>query len=87
MSVLQIDRHESIAVLTFNDPERRNVVSSEMNKELLAAFDELEPDENIKAVVLTGSGAAFCAPLADEWRRASQAWRLSAGSLSIQDGL
>ena len=53
MSVLQIDRHESIAVLTFNDPERRNVVSSEMNKELLAAFDELEPDENIKAVVLT----------------------------------
>ena len=61
MSVLQIDRHESIAVLTFNDPERRNVVSSEMNKELLAAFDELEPDENIKAVVITGSGAAFCA--------------------------
>tara|TARA_B100000959_G_scaffold219179_1_gene231452 strand:+ start:2382 stop:3146 length:765 start_codon:yes stop_codon:yes gene_type:complete len=61
MNLLQIERREHVAVLTFNDPDRRNVVSSEMNKALLSAFDDLEPDKDIKAVVLTGSGAAFCA--------------------------
>jgi len=61
MNLLQIERREHVAILTFNDPDRRNVVSSEMNQALLAAFDELEPDENIRAVVLTGSGGAFCA--------------------------
>jgi len=41
MNLLQIERREHVAILTFNDPDRRNVVSSEMNQALLAAFDEL----------------------------------------------
>ena len=61
MSVLQIERRDRVAILTFNDPDRRNVISNEMNDELLAAFDELEADEGVGAVVLTGAGRAFCA--------------------------
>ena len=61
MSVLQIERRDRVAILTFIDADRRNVVSNEMNDELLAAFDELEADEEVGAVVLTGAGRAFCA--------------------------
>ena len=61
MSVLQIERRDRVAILTFNDPDRRNVISNEMNDELLAAFDELEADDEVGAVVLTGAGRAFCA--------------------------
>ncbi len=61
MSVLRIERRDRVAILTFDDPDRRNVVSDEMNEELLAAFDDLEADDGIGAVVLTGAGRAFCA--------------------------
>lgn len=61
MNVLQVERRDRVAVLTFNDPDRRNVVSNEMNDELLAVFDEFEADDDIGAVVLTGAGRAFCA--------------------------
>tara|TARA_B110000438_G_scaffold264453_2_gene277138 strand:- start:895 stop:1665 length:771 start_codon:yes stop_codon:yes gene_type:complete len=61
MTVLKIERRNRVAVLTFNDPDRRNVVSNEMNDELLDAFDELEADAGVGAVVITGEGRAFCA--------------------------
>ncbi|MDG2427388.1 MAG: enoyl-CoA hydratase-related protein [Acidimicrobiales bacterium] len=61
MSLLRIERRNRVAVLTFDDPDRRNVVSNEMNDELLTAFDELEADEGVGAVVITGEGRAFCA--------------------------
>ncbi|MBH99404.1 MAG: enoyl-CoA hydratase [Acidimicrobiaceae bacterium] len=61
MSLLKIEYRDSVAILTFNDPDRRNVVSDEMNDELLEAFDGLEANEQIGAVVLTGAGRAFCA--------------------------
>ena len=44
MSVLQIERRDRVAILTFDDPDRRNVISNEMNDELLSAFDQLEAD-------------------------------------------
>ena len=59
MSVLRIERRDRVAVLTFDDPDRRNVVSDEMNDELLAAFDTLAADSEVGAVVLTGEGRAF----------------------------
>jgi len=61
MKILKKEIRGRVALLTFNDPERRNVVSTELNEALLATFDELEADENIGAVVLTGAGRAFCA--------------------------
>lgn len=61
MNVLQTEQRGRVAVLTFNDPDRRNVVSEELNAALLSTFDELEADEGVGAVVLTGAGRAFCA--------------------------
>jgi enoyl-CoA hydratase len=60
--VLLRERRGGVEILTLNRPEKRNA----LNKELLAAladtFAELETDDDVKAVVLTGAGdRAFCA--------------------------
>jgi enoyl-CoA hydratase len=52
---------ERVAVVTVNDPERRNAFNSQMVDELLATFDRLEHDPDVAAVVITGAPPAFCA--------------------------
>lgn len=48
--------------ITLNRPERRNSISPKMTLELLDAFRKFDEDDQIKVVVLTGSGdKAFCA--------------------------
>jgi methylglutaconyl-CoA hydratase len=48
------------ATITFNRPEKRNAISSEMIKELLAALGEAESDVTVRVLILTGAGKAFC---------------------------
>ena len=48
-----------VAVLTLNRPERRNALSRTLLAQLRDTFDELAVNQSIRAVVLTGAGAAF----------------------------
>ena len=50
-----------IAVITVNDPDRRNAVTDAMSAGLRAAVDRAEADPEVHAVVITGAGKAFCA--------------------------
>ena len=50
-----------IALITVNDPDRRNAVTETMSAQLRAAVERAEADENVHAVVITGAGKAFCA--------------------------
>ncbi|GAB3378743.1 crotonase/enoyl-CoA hydratase family protein [Spongiibacter taiwanensis] len=50
-----------IATITFNRPEALNAFNAEMNRELLALLDLIDEDDEVRAVVFTGSGRAFCA--------------------------
>lgn len=50
-----------VAVVTVNDPDRRNALTPAMNDEMVAAFDALETDPEVGAVVVTGAAPAFCA--------------------------
>ena len=61
MSILE--RHDTggIAHLNMNAPERLNALSDEMLAALQAEFDSLMDDRSIRAVILSGSGKAFCA--------------------------
>ena len=52
---------DGIATLTMNRPERRNALSAEMLQALGAMLADCETNPEIAAVVLTGSGGAFCA--------------------------
>jgi enoyl-CoA hydratase len=52
---------EGVALLTLNRPERGNGVVPEMAADLREAFDDLEGDPEVRALVLTGAGRQFCA--------------------------
>ena len=61
MPRITVEKIGRVAVLTLNDPERRNALSLDLNQELNSALDTLEEDSETGAVVLTGAGKAFCA--------------------------
>jgi enoyl-CoA hydratase len=60
MEHLRLDRHDRVAVVTLVDRARRNAMTATMVSEIVATFDELEHDDDIGAVVLTGEPPAFC---------------------------
>ena len=57
--LLEIDK--DIALLTINRPEKRNALSPELVDELSEQLTDINNNSAIKAVVITGSGSAFCA--------------------------
>ncbi|WP_280424530.1 enoyl-CoA hydratase-related protein [Nocardia carnea] len=56
-----LERDGEIAILRLHRPDRLNAFTEEMCERLLAAMDEIDADDSVRAVVLTGSGRAFCA--------------------------
>jgi enoyl-CoA hydratase len=50
-----------VALVTVNDPDRRNAVTEEMSIALRAAIERADADPNVHSVVVTGAGKAFCA--------------------------
>jgi enoyl-CoA hydratase len=50
-----------VALVTVNDPDRRNAVTDAMSAQLRAAVESAEADTDVHAVVITGAGKAFCA--------------------------
>lgn len=53
--------HDRIAVVTLNRPEKLNAFSGAMAEGLARAYEESDRDDEIRAVILTGAGRAFCA--------------------------
>lgn len=56
-------KEDGIAVVTFNLPEKRNIVTLEMCNEIERAFEDAEGDAGIVAVILTGGSKVFTAGL------------------------
>jgi enoyl-CoA hydratase/carnithine racemase len=52
---------DRVAVVTLHRPEVLNAFSAQMGRELEAAYRECDDRDDVRAVVLTGSGRAFCA--------------------------
>jgi methylglutaconyl-CoA hydratase len=52
---------DHVATLTLNRPEKRNALNAQMVQELHAAIIRAGKDPQVKVIVLTGSGQAFCA--------------------------
>lgn len=51
---------DGVATVTLNRPDVLNACEPRTHRELIAVFDELESDDTVRAVVLTGAGRAFC---------------------------
>ena len=61
MALVRTDIHGRVAVVTLTDGDRRNALTAPMVEEIVAAFDAIEANVEIGAVVVTGEPPAFCA--------------------------
>ena len=52
---------DRIATVTLNRPDRLNAWTITMMEELIKAFDILDKDDEVRAIIVTGAGRAFCA--------------------------
>ena len=63
MSHLLFDIKSHVATLTFNQPEKRNAYSPEMAVKLTQYLRQCDQDPEVRAVIITGKGDAFCVGL------------------------
>jgi enoyl-CoA hydratase/carnithine racemase len=60
-SEILYDVSERVCTITLNRPARLNAVTSVMIQELVAAFDRADADDDVRVVIVTGAGRAYCA--------------------------
>ena len=77
------EKQRNGALITLNRPDAMNAISRSMIKELQQALDEVEEDNEVRAVVLTGAGRAFSAGM-DQANRAAGA-AIFTGLIGIGD--
>ncbi|MGD9588163.1 MAG: enoyl-CoA hydratase/isomerase family protein [Pyrinomonadaceae bacterium] len=53
---ITVERVDRVAILTINRPEKLNALNSTVHREGVAALDELREDDNVRVVVITGTG-------------------------------
>lgn len=61
--VLEIERNDGVAILRFNRPQALNALTMELAQTIAESLIELDGDDTVKGIVLTGAGKAFCAGL------------------------
>ena len=61
MTLVNVEIADGVAVLTLDDPDRRNALNLPMVDEIVDAIDGIEADPDVGAVVVTGAPPAFCA--------------------------
>ncbi|MCB0410629.1 MAG: 2-(1,2-epoxy-1,2-dihydrophenyl)acetyl-CoA isomerase [Flavobacteriales bacterium] len=61
MSLIEAKKEENVLVLTLNRPDKFNSFNREMALELIDHLNKSNSDKSIRAVLLTGTGKAFCA--------------------------
>lgn len=86
-ATIRLTRMEAVATLTFNRPERMNAFNDAMFAEVDAALAQVEQDETLRVLVITGEGHAFCSgqdlrdrvqqadlPRPDVWTNLERRW-------------
>src|SRR3954469_24212743 len=58
---IRTDVEDGVLTLTLNRPDRLNAFTPTMKDELIAAFDQADADDDVRAVIVTGEGRGFCA--------------------------
>ena len=68
-TMLELETRNAIALVTLNRPEVHNAFEETLIAELTSAFRAIEADDSMRAVVLLGAGASFCAGADLNWMR------------------
>ena len=58
---IELTVHERVATITLDRPDRLNAFTVGMQRDLCRAFDRVDEDDEIRAVIVTGRGRGFCA--------------------------
>jgi enoyl-CoA hydratase/carnithine racemase len=61
MSELDVERLETVAILTINRPRRRNAIGAALISDLSRELTRLDADPSVHAILLTGTAPGFCA--------------------------
>ena len=60
-ATILLEEIDSVLILKLNRPEKLNAFNMQMLDDMLDAIDYANTNDNIKSLVITGSGRAFCA--------------------------
>ncbi|HEX2651359.1 MAG TPA: crotonase/enoyl-CoA hydratase family protein [Burkholderiales bacterium] len=58
---IRIEKADRILTVTLNRPDKLNAFTTRMRDELIAAFAAADADDEVRVVIVTGAGRAFCA--------------------------
>lgn len=58
---IRLEIADGVATLTLHRPDKMNAFTGTMMSEMIEAFDITDADDSVRAVIVTGSGRAFCA--------------------------
>ena len=61
MNSILTEEKNNVLVVTLNRPEKLNCFNREMALQLISVLDKAENNNNIRAIIITGMGKAFCA--------------------------
>ncbi|MBV8388060.1 MAG: enoyl-CoA hydratase/isomerase family protein, partial [Acidimicrobiia bacterium] len=59
--MIRAEKSDNVATITLDRPEAKNALTVEMRDDLVAAIRDARSDPDVRAVLLTGAGDAFCA--------------------------
>ncbi|OQW58544.1 MAG: enoyl-CoA hydratase [Proteobacteria bacterium HN_bin10] len=58
---IKLDIANGVATMTLNRPDRMNAFTEQMMRDMIVGFDETDANDDVRAVIVTGEGRAFCA--------------------------
>jgi enoyl-CoA hydratase/carnithine racemase len=58
---IKLDIANGVATLTLSRPDRMNAFTEQMARDMIAAFGATDADDDVRVVIVTGAGRAFCA--------------------------
>lgn len=61
MSVITVHEEAGVALVTLNRPDANNALNRDLSEAIIKTFTDLAASNSVRAIVLTGSGRAFCA--------------------------
>lgn len=56
-----VEKKDGVATVTFNRPKVKNAMNPQMHLDMVDALTDIEDDDEVRALVLTGAGDSFCA--------------------------
>lgn len=58
---IDVSRDGGVAIVTINRPERKNAITMAMRNQFQTVFQDLQDDDDVRAIILTGAGGDFAA--------------------------